>query len=57
MNLNMKLSTKLGGQAGGQPKIWWGHGPLRLPLRTATAHAAPKHLCAAFSNFSVTHSI
>jgi len=27
MNLNVKLSKKLGGQAEGQPKIWEGHGP------------------------------
>jgi len=36
-NLNVKLSKKLRGQAGGQPKIWEGHGtprtPLELPLR------------------------
>jgi len=27
----VKLSTKLGGQAGGQLKIWAGHGPHRPP--------------------------
>jgi len=32
----VKFSTKLGGQAGGQPKIWGGHGPPRPSLRTAT---------------------
>jgi len=33
----VKLSTKLRGQAGGQPKIWEGHGPSRPSPRTATA--------------------
>jgi len=32
MNLNVKLRTKLGCQAGGQPKTWGGLGPLRPPL-------------------------
>jgi len=31
----VKSSTKLGGLAGGQPKIW-GPWPTQLPLRTAT---------------------
>jgi len=31
-NLKVKLSKKLRGQAGGQPKIWEGHGPPRLPI-------------------------
>ena len=34
-NLYVKLSTKLGSQAEGQPEIW-GHGPPRPSLRTAT---------------------
>jgi len=38
MNLNVKLSKKLGREAGGQPKIWWSHSPPRSSLRTATAY-------------------
>jgi len=37
-NFNVKLSTKLGGQVGGQPKNWEGHGPPRPPLIIATEH-------------------
>jgi len=32
-NLNVKFSTKLGGQAGDQPKM--GPWPIHVPLRTA----------------------
>ena len=39
-NLNGKLRKKLGGQAGGQAKIW-GHGPPRHPLRIATDQLQP----------------
>jgi len=34
--MNLKFSTKLGGQAGGQAKFWGCHGPPKPPLRTAT---------------------
>ena len=40
-NLNGKLGKKLGGQTGGQAKIWGDHGPPRPPLESplVTAHA------------------
>jgi len=31
MNFNVKLSTKVGGQAGGQPRNWGGHVPPSPP--------------------------
>ena len=43
-NLNVKLSTKLGGQAGGQPKIWGSHGLPRPHLRTATERSSSNNL-------------
>jgi len=36
--LERKIKRKTEGKAESQPKIWGGHGPPRLPLRTATVH-------------------
>jgi len=41
----VKLSKKLEGQAGGQPKIWRGYGPPRPLLRTATVALSISLLC------------
>jgi len=41
--MNVKFSTKVGGRAGGQPKIWGIHGPPRPPLEPPLGNTRAKH--------------